>query len=898
MNHTTTPVPPSVDITRHRRRIAELGQGIRDLKEVLSRMREEDQELYGARPGVAPAEDEPQVDDSVARAVDILASAPAISRETQPLPLAEQLEIADDMALPAWLESADLLNGIDGVDAPAATRPAARETRPLAATEPIAIVDDGALDRPASNQAADTADIPQMAVVLPPETRSDDPPAQELLASHAAAARETPDAPSEARAGIAASGTTAQPGAPLAPALDRHRPAADVAADAHRILEQALSIPPERAATHTYTAAPIAAPQPKPGTTTAGQQQHRTALQRAIERLRGRTNTERASAAGGSRVGGPMELLAYWKIIWKRLWLLVLLMVIGSSSTAYYMYQQPPRYSSTTTLYLNPAAASALMSYSYDGLQAMARTYTEFMKTRSFAGQVSQELNAPLAEATIIGALSTTYVADTQFFRISATYTDPKVAQSLASTAAKVLIDQNIARQQAQQEQIQTQSKSDPERDRLVEVRATLQQELDLYNKQIENTQAKLNDLLGRPTSDENEKQILAVQTQLVNMQSARLSAINGLADTQAALTTSSNVTPNVDTAVVVDEAPLPLAPLPNQTIQYTLIALLASLTLGAAIAFLLEYVDYTIKDPETLERIYGSAPQGVIGMLAGKRLKGRSRAQLVTLIDPHSPIAESFRALRTGVGVAGLVSPLRSVLVTSAQPGEGKSFVAANLAISLAQNGHRVILVDADLRKPSLHYTFNLPLEPGFSNLVVGAQSAIDDVLQPTEVENLRVLTCGIVPPNPAELLGSPRAVLMMEQLARHADVVVYDSPPAATVIDAVVLGPRVDAVLHVIHAGKTRIDLVRRCRAMLERGGAHVLGAVLNQVRMPELQSYAYYYSYTYAENGKSHKNGKHHGKSVRRETALLAPANGAKPHTNGTTVVLNGSDDAVTQ
>jgi capsular exopolysaccharide synthesis family protein len=214
-------------------------------------------------------------------------------------------------------------------------------------------------------------------------------------------------------------------------------------------------------------------------------------------------------------------------------------------------------------------------------------------------------------------------------------------------------------------------------------------------------------------------------------------------------------------------------------------------------------------------------------------------------------------------------------VMITSARPGEGKTFIASNLAVSLAQNGSRVILVDADLRKPSLHYVFELPLGPGFTNLVLDQTSAIEDFLQPTGVENLRVLTCGIVPPNPAELLGSPRAAAVMEQLAQYADIVVYDTPPAATVVDAIVIGPRVNAVLHVIKAGSTRIDLVRRCKALLERGGAHILGPVLNQVSMPDLQSYSYYYSYNYQQEGR--KRGKR---------AKGAP-NSAKASTNGSAV-----------
>jgi capsular exopolysaccharide synthesis family protein len=137
---------------------------------------------------------------------------------------------------------------------------------------------------------------------------------------------------------------------------------------------------------------------------------------------------------------------------------------------------------------------------------------------------------------------------------------------------------------------------------------------------------------------------------------------------------------------------------------------------------------------------------------------------------------------------------------------------------------------------------------EPGFTDLVVDEKGGFEDCVKPTSVENLRVLPCGTVPPNPAELLGSPRAAQVMEQLKEHADVVVYDSPPAATVTDAVVMASRVDAVLQVVQAGGTRRDLVRQGRAVLEKVGARILGPVLNRVSLSDLGYYSYYYYYGY--------------------------------------------------
>jgi capsular exopolysaccharide synthesis family protein len=624
-----------------------------------------------------------------------------------------------------------------------------------------------------------------------------------------------------------------------------------------------------------------------------------SAFQRAVERLGVRNSPPETHAAGGAGGASALELVTYWKIVRKRLWLILLLMIVGGAGTGYYVSQQPPRYSSSTTLYLNPAVASSYLYYAYDGLQSLASTYSEFMRTRSFASRVSEELNGTIGEGQVLGAISTQYVESTQFFRITATTSDPQLAQSLANTAAKVLIAQNIARQQAEQEQRAAQSKPNPERERLIEVRTNLQQELDLYNGQIATLQSQLDRLKAAPASEETDREILNIQQQLLNVHSLRMGAMTGLADTQAAVAETATTTePSLDTAVVVDAATLPGAPLPVNLVQQVLIALLASLTIGAALAFLLEYTDYTVKTPEAMEAIYGMPVQGVIG-LARKRASGTSPAALVALDAPRSPIAESFRALRTGVYVAGLTSPIRKLMITSGRPSEGKSFVAGNLAVSLAQTGATIILVDCDLRRPCQHYQFELVLDPGFTNLVIDPELKIEDVLQPTRVEGLRVLTCGIIPPNPAELIGSKRAAEVMDQLAEHADIVIFDTPPAATVTDALVIAPRVDAVIQVVLSGATRIDVVRRCKLLLERNGARLLGPVLNQVARVDMTSYEYYYSSGYYGKGGEPRQRRRHKSLKQSTTPLLVSAassngtangNGAHGSANG-----NGSSNA---
>ncbi len=199
----------------------------------------------------------------------------------------------------------------------------------------------------------------------------------------------------------------------------------------------------------------------------------------------------------------------------------------------------------------------------------------------------------------------------------------------------------------------------------------------------------------------------------------------------------------------------------------------------------------------------------------------------LITITDPRSPVSEAYRALRTNLSFYSLDNPIRSLVVTSAAGDEGKSTTIANLAVTLAQAGRRTILVDCDLRRPSLHTLFNLRQSPGMTELVLGQ---IENApLQETGVENLWLLASGTQPPNPADLLGSKRADQAIATLLAQADMVLFDAPPVIAVTDAAVLGAKVDGVLLVISAGKTRREHAERAKEILEKAKVRIVGATL---------------------------------------------------------------------
>lgn len=214
--------------------------------------------------------------------------------------------------------------------------------------------------------------------------------------------------------------------------------------------------------------------------------------------------------------------------------------------------------------------------------------------------------------------------------------------------------------------------------------------------------------------------------------------------------------------------------------------------------------------------------------------------AALVALHNQRSPAAEAYRTLRTNIQFSSLDKPLHTLLATSTAPDEGKSTTLANLAVTMAQAEQRVILVDCDLRRPTLHTLFKLPNDSGLTSMILANDERVVP-LQATDVPGLRVLTSGPLPPSPADILGSRRMETVIERLRAEADVVLFDTPPVIAVTDAAVLATRVDGVLLVLKSGYTTRDRARQAKQVLERVKANIVGVVLNNAEIE--QGYGYY-------------------------------------------------------
>lgn len=234
----------------------------------------------------------------------------------------------------------------------------------------------------------------------------------------------------------------------------------------------------------------------------------------------------------------------------------------------------------------------------------------------------------------------------------------------------------------------------------------------------------------------------------------------------------------------------------------------------------------------------------------------------IVTLKHPKSPVSEAYRTLRTNIQFSSFDDRVKTIVITSSGPGEGKSTTAANLAVSLAQGGHNTILVDCDQRKPKIHKTFKLSNQIGLSNLLIG-EASFEEAIHKTTVDKLSVLTSGIKPPNPAELLSSSKMQRFITSLKEKYDYIILDTPPVIMVTDAQVLAKYADGCLLVVASREAEREAAVKAKELLEKVNAKVLGVVLNKLDTSKNGNYGYYYQYYYGNEDM--KQNKRFGKSV---------------------------------
>jgi capsular exopolysaccharide synthesis family protein len=306
----------------------------------------------------------------------------------------------------------------------------------------------------------------------------------------------------------------------------------------------------------------------------------------------------------------------------------------------------------------------------------------------------------------------------------------------------------------------------------------------------------------------------------------------------------------------LVDYAQVPKRPISPNHVKNISLGFILGLLLGIGAVYALEFADTSITSIESAERVarlpvIGIVPrvgEDVIISTADRRSAEGKKIYCITEQQPKSPISESFRSLRTAIMASGIDEPISSLVVTSSGLSEGKTAIAVNLAVVFAQTGAPTLLVDSDLRRSKIHRIFDIPREPGLSELLIG-QAPRKDCIRKTTVDNLSVIPSGMHPPNPSELLGSKKIFNLIKDLNKKYEILIFDTPPVLAVTDAVVLSSITRGTLFVISAGKTDRYAVRRVLRLLEQTQANVLGVALNQadlVRSYGSYGYKYYGQY----------------------------------------------------
>ena len=526
-----------------------------------------------------------------------------------------------------------------------------------------------------------------------------------------------------------------------------------------------------------------------------------------------------------------MELRRYAGLFLRWLWLVVLCTLLAAGSAYFVSKSSVPVYQATATLLVDQNKQNMTDYTAIMTSERLSQTYAEWLRKRPVLQETISRLTLPMTAERLAGAIKVQPVRNTQLLVVSVEDTSPERAAAIANLLPEVFREQNSA--------MQTQ--------RFGNAKISVEEQLAQLRAEIAKVQVVSGGGQSTGSSADAERA-------LRDLQSSEAILTKSLADIRLEEARST------DNLFAIERASAPTRPIRPRTAQNTLMAAVLGALLAAGVAFLIEYLDDVLKNPDEVQKVLGVATLGAVPLIPEV-----ANGDELSITGEHAMAKESYRVLRTNLQFASVDRPLHTVLVTSPSPSEGKSLTAANLSIVLAQAGRRVILVDADLHRPRQHRIFKLPHNVGLTSALLDETGSLDGLLCETRVPGLRVMTGGQVPPNPAELLGSTRMRDLLAQLTSLADIVVVDSPPTMAVSDTAVLSGLVDGVLLVLDAGKTRREMAVRALTGLRQVQAHVLGVVLNRMPSRGPGSYYYYYYYSHYDgygsesgSGKKQRNG----------------------------------------
>ena len=518
-----------------------------------------------------------------------------------------------------------------------------------------------------------------------------------------------------------------------------------------------------------------------------------------------------------------IDIKKYFYLFLHWAWLIVLVAIIAAASAFFISQQQTPVYRATTKVMVDVPAGSMTEWTAITLAERLSTTYAEMMTNRSLMQEVIDTLGLPMGPSALAGMITVRNQSNTQLMEVQVESIDPQEAAVIANSLVSIF--------SAEIRELQT--------GRFDLSRANIEAQMFEVEQQIAETTAQLQ---GQPQGEARDR----LETRLTQQQQVYATLMTSYEQLRLSEAQS------ISTVVIYDPATIPTFPVRPRPLMNSALAGLTGLLLSVGAVFAVDALDDTLKSPDDIKEALGLPILGVISEFSQDKDN-----DLIAANKPRSPITEAFRTLRTNMQFASIDQELKSFLVTSAEPTEGKTTIAANLALVFAQAGRDTLLLDADLRRPQVHRRFNLNNHDGLTSLFFhpgnDSNGNFKDVLH-TPFSNLNVLTSGKVPPNPSETLASEKMKNLLAQLKDESEILIIDTPPVLAVTDAVVLSPLVDGVLIVVAPGRTKGAAARAMIEQLQRSKAKILGVA---VKFMDGGGRRYALRYGYANRYYQYKN-----------------------------------------
>jgi capsular exopolysaccharide synthesis family protein len=492
----------------------------------------------------------------------------------------------------------------------------------------------------------------------------------------------------------------------------------------------------------------------------------------------------------------------------------IFVVVLALASAGFFSYRQTPMYRASATVLVKPLNPSQIFQSSSFSFVGSMETEQALATSPDVAGLAAAEAAAAGVTSPDSGSVSTSVPPDTTFLEVA--YAAPDALQAQSWAQAYALGYMEYRRQQA-----------------LAQYNSAVQG----YSDQADKVQGELDAnraaLAAAPPAEKTGLDAAIKTEQQTLLVLARQAAEVPF--------------PVTDTAAqMIAPATLPSRPYAPSWSRNLALALFAGLALGLGVAFIRERLDDRMTGRDDLEEAAGAPVLAIVPQTPGWRK--RQKTKLVARDQPKSASAEAYRTIRTNFGFLAKTSGLSVVSIASAGTGEGKTTTTANLAVSLAQTGKRVIAMSCDLRKPRLHHFFDLTNDNGVTSILVDGLTVPQVAQRIPGLDALRIIASGPVPHNPAELLGSDEMEELLRELRHYADFVLVDTAPVLAVSDSLILAPKTDGVVIVTDASATHRSAVQSTRDQLEQVGANIVGAIFNNFDPSRAKSYPGYYRYSY--------------------------------------------------